>query len=41
MLSVSTIAGTLWEQLGAATTFYAGALFSVLAAILIISRGVE
>lgn len=41
MLFASTIAGALWERLGAATTFYAGALFSVLAAILIVSRGVE
>lgn len=40
MLFASTIAGTLWEPLGAATTFYAGTWFSVLAAILIVSRGI-
>jgi predicted MFS family arabinose efflux permease len=41
MLFASSIAGALWERLGAATTFYAGASFSLLAAILIVSRGVE
>jgi predicted MFS family arabinose efflux permease len=28
LLAASTLAGLLWESLGAATTFYAGALFS-------------
>ena len=41
MLLASTIAGILWERLGAATTFYAGASFSMLAALLIVRRGVE
>jgi MFS family permease len=36
-LVASVIAGQLWEHSGAAATFYAGALFSVLAAVLIIS----
>jgi MFS family permease len=36
MLLASTLAGVLWERHGAATTFYAGAAFSVLAALLII-----
>jgi len=31
MLVASAIAGLLWDQLGASATFYAGALFSVLA----------
>ncbi|WP_075791289.1 MFS transporter [Massilia putida] len=37
MLVASVVAGLLWEQFGAEATFYAGALFSVLAAVLIIS----
>jgi MFS family permease len=41
MLFASTIAGALWEQLGAATTFYAGAIFSAIAAILILGRSIE
>ncbi len=31
MLVASAVAGLLWDQLGAAHTFYAGALFSALA----------
>ena len=31
MLIASVLAGLLWDQFGAATTFYAGAAFSVLA----------
>jgi predicted MFS family arabinose efflux permease len=38
MLFASLVAGMLWEQFGAAATFYTGAAFSVLAALLIISR---
>lgn len=39
MLIASVLAGLLWDQLGAATTFYAGAAFSVLAlAILMVRR---
>jgi MFS family permease len=38
MLVASTVAGVLWERHGAATTFYAGAAFSVLTALLIIGR---
>lgn len=40
MLIASVLAGVLWDQLGAAVTFYAGAAFSVLAlALLILRRG--
>jgi MFS family permease len=40
MLIASVLAGLLWDQLGAAITFYAGAAFSVLAlALLILRRG--
>jgi predicted MFS family arabinose efflux permease len=38
MLAASVVAGLLWERIGAAATFYAGAAFSVLAAILIAGR---
>ncbi|MBW8898462.1 MAG: MFS transporter [Massilia sp.] len=38
-LFASLVAGQLWEQFGAAATFYSGAAFSVLAAVLIMSRG--
>jgi MFS family permease len=38
MLVASTVAGVLWERAGAAATFYAGAGFSVLAAVLIVGR---
>lgn len=38
MLVASVVAGMLWEGFGAAATFYAGAAFSVLAAILILGR---
>jgi MFS family permease len=39
MLMASVLAGLLWDELGAATTFYAGAVFSVLAlAILMLRR---
>jgi len=38
MLAASVVAGVLWERMGAAATFYAGAAFSVLAAILIMVR---
>jgi len=40
MLIASVLAGLLWDQLGAAVTFYAGAAFSILAlALLILRRG--
>jgi len=40
MLIASVLAGLLWDQLGAAFTFYAGAAFSVLAlALLMLRRG--
>ena len=40
MLVASVLAGLLWDQIGAATTFYAGAAFSVLAlAVLVFRRG--
>jgi MFS family permease len=38
LLAASVVAGVLWERVGAAATFYAGAAFSVLAAILIVLR---
>jgi len=39
MLIASVLAGLLWDELGAATTFYAGAVLSVLAlAILVLRR---
>lgn len=38
MLAASVVAGVLWQRVGAAATFYAGAAFSVLAAILIMAR---
>jgi MFS family permease len=38
LLAASVVAGVLWERVGAAATFYAGAAFSVLAAILIMVR---
>lgn len=39
MLAASVVAGVLWQRVGAAATFYAGAAFSVLAAVLIVGRG--
>ncbi|MFA5370995.1 MAG: MFS transporter [Sideroxydans sp.] len=38
MLVASVLAGLLWDQLGAAFTFYAGALFCVIAAIGLVWR---
>lgn len=38
MLIASTLAGVLWDQLGASATFYAGAIFSGLALLLLLSR---
>jgi len=38
MLIASVMAGLLWDEIGAATTFYAGAAFSVLALALLILR---
>jgi MFS family permease len=38
MLLASVVAGALWERSGPATTFYAGAAFSVIAAALILGR---
>jgi MFS family permease len=40
MLIASVLAGLLWDQVGAAVTFYAGAAFSILAiAMLVLRRG--
>ncbi len=38
MLIASVLAGLLWDELGAATTFYAGAAFSVLALVILMLR---
>lgn len=38
MMIASTLAGILWDQLGAASTFYAGAIFAGLAFILLFTR---
>jgi MFS family permease len=38
MLVASTLAGLLWDQLGAAATFYAGAIFSGAALVLLVLR---
>jgi MFS family permease len=38
MLIASVLAGLLWDQLGAAITFYAGAAFSALALALLVLR---
>jgi MFS family permease len=39
MLIASVLAGLLWDKLGPATTFYAGAAFSVLALAILLLRG--
>jgi MFS family permease len=39
MLIASVLAGLLWDKLGAAATFYAGAAFSVLSFILLVKVG--
>ena len=39
MLAASTLAGLLWDWVGAATTFYCGAGFSLLALVMLGSRG--
>lgn len=39
MLVASVLAGLLWDSLGAATTFYAGAVFSLLALVMLLWRG--
>jgi MFS family permease len=38
MLVASVLAGLLWDTLGAAATFYAGAVFSALAFIMLVPR---
>lgn len=38
MLAASVVAGLLWDQLGASFTFYAGAVFSVLALLALLVR---
>jgi len=38
MLIASVLAGVLWNTLGATTTFYAGAIFSAVALVLLLSR---
>ena len=39
MLAASMLAGLLWDRLGAAATFYAGAVFSVVALLILALRG--
>ena len=39
MLAASVLAGLLWDRLGAAYTFYAGAAFSVAALLVLWARG--
>lgn len=39
MLIASVLAGLLWDKLGSAVTFYAGALFSVVALIMLVLGG--
>jgi predicted MFS family arabinose efflux permease len=39
MLAASVLAGLLWDKLGAAATFHAGAVFCVLALGLLAMRG--
>ena len=38
MLTASIMAGFLWDQIGAASTFYAGAIFCVIALALLVTR---
>jgi MFS family permease len=38
MLIASVLAGLLWDEIGAATTFYAGAAFAVLALVMLMLR---
>ena len=38
MLIASVLAGFLWDELGAATTFYAGAVISTVALVLLVAR---
>jgi len=38
MLVASVLAGLLWDTLGAAMTFYAGAVFSALAIVMLMAR---
>ncbi len=38
MLTASITAGFLWDQMGAASTFYAGAIFCVIALIMLMTR---
>jgi len=37
MLMASGLAGLLWDQMGASMTFYAGAIFSIAALLLILA----
>jgi predicted MFS family arabinose efflux permease len=39
MLAASVLAGWLWDHLGAAFTFHAGAVFAVLASLLLLLPG--
>ncbi len=39
MLIASALAGLLWEMVGAAVTFYGGAVFSAAALLLLMFRG--
>ena len=38
MLVASGLAGVLWDQLGASSSFAAGAVFSLIALVMIVSR---
>ena len=38
MLIASTLAGVLWDRVGAAATFYAGAVFAGIALVLLMLR---
>jgi MFS family permease len=39
MLAASALAGLLWDRVGAAMTFYCGAGFSLLALVMLATRG--
>ena len=41
LLIASVVAGLIWDELGAAYTFYAGAAFSAIAIIVLITRGLR
>lgn len=41
MLPASAIAGGLWDRYGAATTFYAGATFSLTALVMLVAQAIH